>query len=438
MSWLRYFRRRRWDDERARELAAYLEQELSDNLARGMSTRDAHAAAQRKLGNSTSIREEIYRMNTASFFESPWQDLRYAFRQLRRSPGFTAAAVLTLALGLGANAAIFSVVDAVLLKPLPYPEPDKLVVAWEKNSRGQRNGVAALTFLDWREQTKSAELVGISSNWLTMTGRGEPYQAQARLVSPDYFEVMGTLPASGRSFRPEEGLPGNEREVILSHRFWRDHLGLDPDILGKTLTLDGFPYTVVGTLPADGMYDRQQADIWIPLSISRASSNRAFRYMMVYGRLRDGATQARAQAEMNGIAARLEKEFPDTNLHEGVIVDAFADQVVANSLRQSLYLLFAAVGAIVLIACVNLANLLLARSAARERELWVRLSLGAGRFRLMRQLLSESVLLSLIGGAAGAGLGKLMLIGLMAWIPQNTLPTQADVRLDWRVLAYLF
>jgi putative ABC transport system permease protein len=438
MGWLRYFRRRLWDQERSQELDAYLEQETADNIARGMPVNTAREVARRKLGNPTLVREDIYRMNTASFLETPWQDLRFAARQLRKSPGFTAAAVLTLALGLGANTAIFSMVDAVLLKPLPYADPDKLLAIWEKNSAGNRNMVAALTYLDWRDQVTSVDLAIASGNWLTMTGQGDPWKVQARVVSTNYFDLVGTPLALGRSFRPEEGLPGSERVVIVSHRFWQERLGLDTNILGKTLTLDGLPYNVIGTLPANGLYDRHTADIWIPQAITRGNTNRAFRYLQVFGRLHPGATRASVQAEMDGVAGRLAQLYPDTNKGGGVIVDSLADRAVAQSLRQSLYVLFAAVGAIVLIACVNLANLLLARGAARDHEFQVRMALGAGRVRLVRQLLTESILLSLLGGATGAALGSLLLSGLMAWIPQGTLPFFADVRLDWSVLGYLF
>lgn len=366
------------------------------------------------------------------------QDLRFAIRGFFRNPAFTAIAVLTLALGLGANAAIFTVVDAVLLKPLPYRDPGKLVAVWEKSSSGNRNGVAGLTFLDWRESSKTMQLAAMSGNWLTMTGRGEPQRVRANVVSPDYFEILGAQPATGRAFRPEEGTPGNERVLLLSHRFWQNQLGLDPDVLGKTLTLNGSPYTVIGTLPADSWFDRNQADVWMPTAYTHGNTNRAFRFLLVYGRLRPGATIAAAQAEMDGIAARLAREYPETNARAGVIIDFLADRVVSQQLRQSLYVLFAAVGAVLLVACVNLANLLLARTAGREREIWVRLSLGAGRARLLRQFLTESVLLAVIGSAVGAGLGKLLVLGLTAMVPPNTLPSQADVRLDWTVMAYLF
>jgi putative ABC transport system permease protein len=366
------------------------------------------------------------------------QDLRYGFRGLLRNPLFTLMAMLTLALGLGANVAIFTIVDAVLLKPLPYSEPDRLVQLSEKPPGGGRTAVAPGNFLDWLENSKNLELVASTGSWLTMTGQGEPQRVQARLVSPDFFDVISSRPATGRTFRPEEGTPGNEHVLLVTHRFWEERLGLDPHVLGRTLTLDGLAYTVIGTLPADGWTERHFADVWMPMAMTRSNSSREFHSLSVYGRLRPGATLAAAQTEMAAIGARLAADYPETNKGVGATVDPLVDRIVGNRLRQTLYVLFAAVGAVLLIACVNLANLLLARSASRERELWVRVSLGAGRLRLIRQLLTESVLLSLAGGVAGWGLGLALLKALLTLMPPSTLPLQADVKLDLSVLAFLF
>jgi predicted permease len=366
------------------------------------------------------------------------QDLAYAGRSFRNNPGFTATAVVTLALGLGANATIFSFVDAVLLKPLPYPDPERLLMVFEKPPGGMRNAVSAQNFLDWRESSKSADLVASAGTWLTMTGRGEPQKVQARVVSYDYFSVLGTAIGTGRAFLPEEGQPGKERVLLLSHRFWFHQLGGDPAILEQTLSLDGSPYKVIGTLPAGSWFDRHSADVWMPLAITHVNSSRDFHYLQVYGRLHSGSTRTAAAAELDTVAARIGHDYPASNKGWGVTVDLLADRVVNDQLRQTLYVLFAAVGVVVLIACVNLANLLLARAAAREREIWVRLSLGAGRTRLLRQFLTESLALGLSGGAAGGLLGYVLMKALLYWLPEFTLPTQAEVRLDWRVLAYLF
>jgi putative ABC transport system permease protein len=438
MSLRRYFRRARADRDHAQEFAAHLELETDENIARGMAPPEARHAAQRKLGNLTRVREDVYDMNSIRPLETFGRDLQYAARMLRKNPAFTAIGVLTLALGLGANAAIFSLVDAVLLRPLPYPEPDRLLMVFEKPPGADRNAVAAGNFLDWRENSKTVALAASMGNWLTLTGQGEPQRVQARMVSYDYFDMLGCASASGRTFLPEEGRPGNDHVLLVTHRYWHQHLGADPNILGKSLMLDGSPYKIVGTLPANSWFDRHTADVWMPLALSRAGASREFHSMGVYGRLRPGATRAAARAELEAIAARIARDYPASNKGWGVTIDSLADMVVGRRLRQSLYVLFGAVGAVLLIACVNLANLLLARSAARERELWVRMSLGAGRARLVWQFLTESLVLSLLGGVLGCGLGYVLLRGLLAWMPPFTLPTQADVRLDLRVLTFLF
>ncbi len=437
MSWLRFLHRTRADFDHASEFQSHLALETDDNIARGMSPGDARRAAIRKLGNTTRLREDVYQMNTIGFVETLMQDLRYTVRMLRKSPGFTLTAVLTIALGLGANAAIFSFLDAVLLKPLPYPEPERLIAVTENVPQGNHNAVAPGNFLDWREGSKTARLCGSTGSWLTMTGYGEPQRVQARLVSYDYFDVLGTPVATGRTFIPEEGVPGGDRVMIVSYRYWQQHLGGDPEVLGKSFTLDGASYKVVGTLPAGSWYDRHPADVWLPLAVTHANASREFHSMQVFGRLNPGATVASSRAELNGIAARLAAEYPKTNKDCGVTVDLTADRIVGDRLRQWLQLLFAAVGAVLLIACVNLANLLLARSAARERELWVRLSLGAGRMRLVRQFLTESLVLSLAGGALGCGLAYALKQALVTALPPFTLPAQAVVQIDLPVLAYL-
>jgi putative ABC transport system permease protein len=437
MSWRRFLHRTPADLDHASEFQSHLDLETDDNIARGMSPSDARRAAIRKLGNTTILREDVYQMNTIGFFETLAQDLRYTCRMLLKSPGFALTAILTIALGLGANAAIFSFLDAVLLKPLPYPDPDRLIMVFEKPPGFARNSVAPANFLDWRENSKTARLVASSGNWLTLTGHGDPQRVQARQVTWDYFDVIGTPVATGRSFLPDEGVPGSDRVMLLSHRYWQEHLGGDPAIVGKSLVLDGFPYKVVGTLPAGSWVDRHIADVWMPLALTHANSSREFHSMGVYGRILPGATLAAANAELTGIAARIAADYPKSNKGWSVTVDLLSDRVVGDRLRQWLRLLFAAVGAVLLIACVNLANLLLARSAARERELWVRLSLGAGRARLMRQFLTESLVLSLSGGVLGCGLAYALKQALAAALPPFTLPYQAVVTIDLRVLAYL-
>jgi hypothetical protein len=249
MSWHRFFHGTRADLDHAREFEVHLALETDDNIARGLPPDNARRAAIRKLGNTTRVREDVYYMNTIGFVETLMQDLRYTGRMLRKSLGFTLTAILTIALGLGANAAIFSFLDAVLLKPLPYPQPERLIAVSENMPGSNRNSVAPGNFLDWREGSKTARLCASTGTWLTMTGHGEPQRVQARLVSYDYFDVLGTPVATGRTFLAEEGVSGGDQVMIVSHRYWQQHLGGDPEILGKSLTLDGASYKASARCP---------------------------------------------------------------------------------------------------------------------------------------------------------------------------------------------
>jgi putative ABC transport system permease protein len=431
--------RGKFDDDLDEEVRLHIELRAEKLRASGMSAGEAYNTARRQFGNSSQVRETSRELWRWTWIEDFFADLRYAWRGLGRSKAFTVVAVATLALGLGANAAIFSLVDAVLLKPLPYRDPDRLMLVDEINPSGQRaGGTSAATFLDWKAAVRSMHLVANGGNWLTMTGEGEPQRVEATLVTPDFMEVVGGMPATGRSFRPEESQPGNEYVVVLSHKFWQTKLAGDPNVIGRRLTLDSAPYTVIGILPADSWYDRDGSDVWMPLVLTTAGAQtRDFRYLGVLGRLEPGATIESARAEMAAIGARIALENPKTNKRWGATANRLADVVVRRDLRASLYVLLVAVAGVLLIGCVNLANLLLARSAAREREVQVRLALGAGRMRLVRQFLTESVLLSLLGACAGWALGSLLLTGIKKWIAEGMLPQQVDPKLDARVMGFM-
>jgi putative ABC transport system permease protein len=364
--------------------------------------------------------------------------MRYALRTLLRSPGFTIVALLTLALGIGANTAIFSFVNGVLLKPLPYQDPHSIVLVWEKPPGGSRNGISTLNFLDWKNQNNVFEHMAAVrfGGSATLTGAGEPVELAASGVSAPYFDIFGVRAALGRTFAADEDQAGKSQVVILSHRLWQSRFGADPKILGRVLTLNGKPCTVIGVLPAHGPFDRSYAQLWMPLTFEPHDMTRDYHWFVSCARLKPGVTLEKAQAEMNTIGARIADAYPQSNKGWGVTVERFEDQLVGKQLRSSLYVLLAAVGAILLIGCANLANLTLARGTAREREIAVRAALGAGRGRLIQQLLAENLLVALAGGSLGLGLGYGMMRGLELLVPRGYLPQEADISIDLNILLF--
>ena len=364
--------------------------------------------------------------------------MRYAIRTLRRSPGFTSIALLTLALGIGANTAIFSFVNGVLLKPLPYHDPHGIVLVWEKPPGGYRNGISTLNFLDWKNQNTVFEHMAAINfgGSVTLTGSGQPEELQGVRVSASYFDIFGVQAVLGRTFAPDEDQLGKSQVVILSHRLWENRFGADPSIVGRTLTLSGKPCTVIGVLPAHSPFDRSYAQLWMPLAFEPRDMTRDYHWMISFARLKPGVTLEKAQAAMDAIGARIAEAYPESNKGWGVTVERFEDQIVGRQLRQSLFVLLAAVGAILLIGCANLANLTLARGAAREREIAVRASLGAGAWRLIRQLLTENLLVAGAGGALGLALGYAMIRGLIRLAPPFSLPSEADVSIDPAILLF--
>lgn len=364
-------------------------------------------------------------------------DLRFALRIMRSSPGFTIVAVLTLALGIGANAAIYSFVDGVLLKPLPYPHPEQILEVWEKPPDGDRNGISTLNFLDWKNQnTVFTAMAGETGGSATLTGVDAPVQLRGSRVSAGYFDIFGIKPLLGRTFAPNEDQPGKEHVVVLSNRIWQSRFGSDRGVIGRTIHLDNVPYTVIGVLPAGDPHGRGWQDIWRPLAFQPQDMTRDFHWMRSWARLKPGVSLDQARTQMKSIGARIAHDYPESNKGWSVTIDRFVDRVVDGDLRRSLLVLLAAVGAVLLIGCVNLANLLLSRGADREREIAIRAALGAGRWRLVRQLLTESVVIACVGGALGVALGYSLMRALKTWIPPFYLPAEAEVRMDGRVLLF--
>ena len=356
-----------------------------------------------------------------------------------KAPAFFAVAVLTLALGIGANSAIFSFVDAALLKPLPYENPERILQIWEKPPGGGNNVVSAMNFLDWQRQTSSVEaMTATTGSSLTLTGQGDPVLLRAGRVSAGYFNVFAVAPFLGRTFTPDEDTPGKEHVVVLSHRLWAAQFGSDPKIVGKSLTLNGEPYTVIGVMPARSAFDRSFNQLWRPLAFKPSERTRNFHWLGVVARLKPGVTIEKARSELDAIGARIAVDFPDSNKGWGVSTLRYMDVVVGQQLQRSLYVLLAAVGMLLLIGCANVANLVLARGTAREREVAVRAALGAGRGRLVRQFLAENILLAIVGGVLGIALGYGLMMWLKFMLPPFYLPAAINVAMDLRVLAFTF
>jgi putative ABC transport system permease protein len=363
--------------------------------------------------------------------ERTWQDFTYAVRVLLKRPGFAAVAVLTLALGNGASTAIFSVVNAVLLGPLPYPEPRRLVTLRSNQSLPDLD--------DIKQQSRAfAQFGGITLQALDFTGETEPFQVQAGLVNSDLFGALGLQAAIGRTISDQEDKYGGAAVVVLSHSFWQNHLAGDPAVIGKSIPLSGNSYTIIGVMPAGFQMPETPVDLWAPLRVVNplAARFRGVHFLKTYFRLAPATTIAQAQAEMGAIDQWLAQQYPDENKGRHTLLIPLLDRVVGG-IRPALLILFGSVLLVLLIACANFANLLLGRAASRRHEVVIRSALGASRWRLLRQLLSESILLSLVGGAGGLLLARLG-ITLLLWLKPTDLPRLSDIAIDGWVLAFTF
>jgi putative ABC transport system permease protein len=417
------------------ELAAYLALLAEEKVQAGMSPDAARRAARLELGGVEQVKERVRGIRAGAFLDVLWQDLRYGVRMLARSPGFAAVAVLALALGIGANSAIFSVVSGVLLRPLPYPGAERLTFVSRHHSRSTfpSGNLCLADYVDWRAGNRAFEdPVVFTRATFDLTGTSAPEQVSGATVTAGFFSALRARPLLGRVFRAGEDGPARERLAVVSESLWRRRFGANPAVVGQAVELDGNRSTVIGVMPAAFHFPRPDSELWTNLVFDPPARRGPFFYRGL-ARLKPGVTPAQAQAELNAIAGRAELTdprishltFPAVPLRDAIVGDA----------RPALLVLFGAVSLVLLIAAVNVANLLLARATTREREMAVRLGLGAGRARLLRQLLTESGLLALIGGAAGIAVAAAGIALLRAWNPGN-LPRLQEVQLDARVLAF--
>jgi putative ABC transport system permease protein len=452
MSLLRFFRRKQWDADRAAELESHIQIETDRNVEAGMSPLDARAAAYRKLGNPARIRETIYEMNSISFLDTLWRDLRFSLRSLRKNPGFTMVVVLSLALGIGANTAIFSLVDGIVFRPLPVPNPGGLVSIDIAASRLTSFG--ASSYLDWVDlsaRNKSFQALSTRrdmSGALNPTGavpEGKPQVVWGQMVSGNFFSTLGVRPAVGRDFLPEEDkTPGKYPVMIISYSLWNQMFARNPEVIGKQVQLSGQSFTIIGVTPESftGADIWFRPEIYLPMMMTAAVSpegsdtltHRSYRGCTLLGRLKPGVTIAQAQAEMNLIMSGLEREYPDSNKDTVAIIRKEMSRRLESRTATQAGILMGLVVLVLMIACANVASLMMAKAASRIREISTQLALGASRGALVRQFLTESAVLALLGGGSGVLLAAACIKGFASLVPYSVSPTGPDFHWDMRVL----
>src|SRR5580698_5500307 len=451
MEWQRFFRRQKWDRERRAEIESYVELETDENIARDMTDAEARAAAQRKLGNSTLIREEIYGMNTLLFFDTLSRDVRFGLRMLRRNPMFTVVVLLTLAIGIGANTAVFSVVNSVLLKPLPYPAADRLMAV--ANAAPGAGGLASVSgdlrlsesmYFTYAEQNRTFDALGVwGADAMTVTGLAEPEQVSSIFVSDGALQALGVQPVVGRWLSTADQMPGAAETVMLGYGYWQRRFGGDRAVIGRNLIVDSKPRQIVGVMPAGFNFVNTDFKLIVPVHFDRSKARLpGFGYRCV-ARLKPGVTIAQADADLARLVPVWMSSWPAA---PGVNPKGYETwritpavrpltQEVVGSSSNVLWVVMATIGIVMLIASANVANLLLVRAEGRQQELAVRAALGAGWGRIVRELLVESVLLGAMGGVLGLGVGYAALRLLVAIGPGN-LPRLNEIAIDDRALVF--
>jgi putative ABC transport system permease protein len=423
-------------DDLDQEIREHIELETRENIDRGMAPEEARYAALRKFGNVTRVKEDARAVWSVVWFEQLMQDVRFAVRLLCKSPAYTAVAILTVALGIGANTAIFSIFYATLLAPFPYPQPDQLVVVWS-NVDGNRRSVSTGDYLDWKRESKVFQTLGaVYGDEFNLSTGERPEQIEGSYLTPGFLDqLIGDKPFLGRYVLPEEAQPGKDHVVIITHKLWQRYFTSDPNIVGKQVHLNGEPYTVIGVQPP-GQPDRLGRQLVVPMAFSPEQMNHDFHWLVVLGRLKPGVTIAQANADLDGVARHIAEAYPKSNKGWRVKVEPLKNDFLDRDVQIMLQLLQGVVAFVLLIACANVANLLLARGATRQKEIAVRASMGASRQRIFGQFLIESLLMALIGGALGVALAYVLMKSIVASMPPYTLLSETDVRMSVPVLVF--